>query len=240
MFGHLVRRLRRARWAERPFPPAWSEIVERRLGFANDLVGDERARFLQHLVVFAREKRFEGVGGLVVTYEMRVVVAGCAARLSRNLSLDVWNDLGSVVIAPGDLKRDHSGRTLGLAHAFGTIVLSWSAVKHGLADDDDGHDVTVHELAHIFDLRDGGFDGTPSIDTPAEVRTFARAFSKAWLNMKRRPDASVLRAYAATNEAEFFAVATEAFFEKPQALQKRMPDVYAALKKVYRCDPAAL
>lgn len=239
MLGHIVRRLRRARWAKRPFPPAWLEVVHDRLGFAADFVGDERVRFLQHLTVFAREKRFEGAGGLVITDEMRVVVAGCAARLSRNLSLDVWNDLGSVVIAPGDLKRDAAGRTLGLAHAFGTIVLSWSAVKHGLADDDDGHDVTVHELAHIFDLRDGGFDGTPSIKTPAEVRTFARAFSKAWLNMKRRPDASVLRAYAATNEAEFFAVATEAFFEKPQALQKRMPDVYAALKKVYRCDPAA-
>jgi len=239
MIGAILRRARRARWHKRGLPPAWLDIVERKLAFSRDFSDAERQRFLFHLLVFAREKRFEAASGLVLTDEMRVVVSGCAARLSRNLSPDIWNDLGSVVILPGDLRRDADGRVLGLAHHWGTIVLSWNAVKHGLANDDDGHDVTVHELAHIFDLKDGGFDGTPPLDTPADVRSFAHAFARAWTVMKRRPDSGVLRAYAATNEAEFFAVSTEAFFEKPQALKKRLPDVYAALVRVYRCDPAA-
>ncbi len=240
MIGSILRRVRRARLVERPFPAAWVPIVEQRLGFAAAWDADERARFRVHLKVFAWEKRFEGIGGLDVSEEMRVVVSGCAARMSRNLALDVYDDLGSVVIAPGDLKRDDDGgRTLGMAHKWGTVVLSWDAVRHGLATDNDGHDTTLHELAHILDAADGDFDGTPILDRPADVRAWAAAFSRAYLAMKKSPDSGVLRAYGAENEAEFFAVATEVFFEKPRQLQKKLPDVYAALSRVYRCDPAA-
>lgn len=245
MIGSILRRVRRARLVERPFPPGWEAIVAERLPFAAAYGDDERARFFVHLKVFAWEKRFEGIGGLDVSEEMRVVVAGCAARMSRNLSLDVYDDLGSVVLAPGDLRQrdeDHSGgtvRTLGLAHRWGTVVLSWDAVRHGIAAGTDGHDTTLHELAHILDVADGDFDGTPRLETVAEVRAWSRAFSRAYLAMKRNPEGGVLRAYGAENEAEFFAVATEVFFEKPRQLQKKLPDVYAALARVYRCDPAA-
>lgn len=242
MIGTILRRARRSRLLQRPFPSTWVPIVEKRLAFAAEFDDAERGRFFDHLKVFAWEKRFEGALDLEVTEEMRVVVSGCAARLSRNLSFDVFNDLGSVVLVKGDLQHetlDVDGRVLGLAHPFGTIVLSWNAVKQGLAAAHDGHDVAVHELAHILDVADGGFDGTPPLQTPAEVRAFAHAFSRAFTQMQRSPDTNVLRAYAATNEAEFFAVATEVFFERPASLQKRLPDVYAALVKVYRVDPAA-
>jgi Mlc titration factor MtfA (ptsG expression regulator) len=244
MISTILRRARRKKRMDRPFPPAWRGIVDKRLSFVDEFADDaERGRFFDHLKIFAWEKRFEGARGLEVTDEMRVVVSGCAARLSRNLSFDVWDDLGSVVLVEGDLKRlpDHEGggRVLGLAHHFGTVVLSWNAVKHGIANDDDGHDVTLHELAHIFDAKDGGFDGTPVLHTPNDVRSFARAFSRAYLSMQKDPDRHVLRAYAATNEAEFFAVATEVFFEKPGVLKRRWPDVYAVLARVYHCDPAS-
>lgn len=242
----MLRRARRSRLLSRPFPASWLPIVAKKLPFAAAFDDAARGRFLDHLKVFAWEKRFEGGPDLELTEEMRVVVSGCAARLSMNLSFDVFDDLGSVVLVRGDLQHadfdprssEQGARVLGLTHAFGTVVLSWDAVKEGLADADDGHDTALHELAHILDAADGGFDGTPPIDTPREVRAFAHAFSRAFVTMQKHPEASVLRAYAATNEAEFFAVATEVFFEQPRKLKKRLPDVYAALVKVYRVDPA--
>ncbi len=216
-------------------------MVARRLRFAAAFDEAATARFREHLQVFAWEKRFEGARGLEVTEDMRVVVAGCAARLSMNLRLDVFDELGSVVLVKGDLQHaaaDTDTRVLGLAHRYGTVVLSWDAVERGLARAHDGHDVALHEIAHILDLKDGGFDGTPPIETVAEVRAFAHAFSRAFLKMRTAPAAQVLRAYAATNEAEFFAVATEVFFEQPARLKQRLPEVYGALVKVYRVDPA--
>ncbi len=246
MIGSMLRRAKRARLLQRPFPPSWLPTVDKKLRFAAAYDDKARGRFLDHLKVFAWEKRFEGGPDLELTEEMRVVVSGCAARLSMNLSFDVFDGLGSVVLVRGDLQHveldpretQQGARVLGLAHPFGTVVLSWNAVTQGLADADDGHDVALHELAHILDAADGGFDGTPQIDTPAEVRSFAHALSRAFLAMQKSPDTGVLRAYAATNEAEFFAVATEVFFEQPARLKKRLPDVYGALAKVYRVDPA--
>jgi len=236
----FVRGWKRRRLARRPFPAEWMPVVEQHFPFVKRVDAPTRERFLTRLKVFALEKRFEGAGGLEVTDEMKVVVAGCAARLARNLDLDVYDDLVTVVLYPAAWKspRDGAGVHLGEAHRWGLVVLAWDAVRHGLAAPGDGHDTALHEFAHVLDLVDGEFDGTPELATWAEVHAWARVFSAHYEKLRARPERSkVMRAYGATNEAEFFAVATEAFFEKPAKLKERAPDLYAELKRYFRRDP---
>jgi Mlc titration factor MtfA (ptsG expression regulator) len=241
----LWRRRKRKGLAKRPFPEAWLPILRERLPFAQKLEGDERARFLEHLKLFVWEKNWEGIGGVELDDEMRVVIAGCAARLSRNVGFHVYDVLESVVVAPSDLQVhkavDVKGRILGLAHRFGTVVFAWDAVKHGIANTTDGLNTALHEFAHIIDLSGGAFDGTPRAEDLDDLHAFANVFARHYLELRHEPKAGigkVLRDYGATNEAEFFAVATEAFFEKPSQLKRRAPELYAVLVDFYGTDPA--
>ena len=215
------------------------------LPFATQLAGDERARFETHLKVFAWDKAWQGVAGQAITDEIKVVVSGSAARLSRNLHLDVYDAIQSVVMYPShyqhpdaaDGSRPAEGVVLGQVNRLGSMVLSWDAVRHGIGNPFDGHDTALHELAHVLDLTDGVFDGTPRLAEPGDYRPWAQVFSRRFLQLVKRPHRGVLRRYGATNEAEFFAVATEAFFEKPRQMKKQAPDLYEELAGFYQVDP---
>ena len=233
-----VRWLKRRWLARQTFPTSWEPLVTKHFPFEAKLQPEERARFRRHLQVFANEKDFVGAKGLVVTEEMRVVVAGAAARLARNLSLDVYDAMMTVVMTTGAWERD-GGTILGEAHRWGQVVLSWDSVRQGLKNPFDGHDVALHEFAHVLDLTDGRFDGTPEMATFSALHAWADVFSKQYFALQKSPTRDkVLRAYGATNEAEFFAVATEAFFEKPTQMKQKHPALYDELKRYYGADPA--
>lgn len=236
MFG-FIRSLRRRRLAKRPLPRAWAQLIDERLAFASSMAPEQRERFLTHLKVFAWEKAWVGVEGIVITDEIKVVVAGAAARLARNLPLGVYDDLGTIIIHPGHLQETSGGVILGMAHRLGAVSLSWDSVKRGIANAQDGHDVALHELAHVIDVADGDFDGTPPLEVMADRRAWATACGAAFGRLRAAARHDVMRAYGATNEAEFFAVATEVFFEKPRQLAKKEPVLYAVLAKFYGFDP---
>lgn len=90
-------------------------------------------------------------------------------------------------------------------------------------------------------MADGVFDGTPRLKTRADYRPWAQVMSRHFLGLRsgEKKDRSVLRMYGATNEAEFFAVATEAYFEKPRLMKQLLPDLYEELREFYGGDPAA-
>jgi MtfA peptidase len=239
----LLRALHRRLLARRPFPEALRAHVERRLPFAARYDPEERERFERHLKVFLWDKRWEGAHGLTVTDEMKVVVSGAAARLSRNLTLDVYDGLFTLVIYPSHFKLpdEHGGGVLlGEARSLGSVCLSWDAVLGGLANPTDGRDTALHELAHVLDAATGAFDGTPELHGWGDYQAWARVLSKHYLALRQRPHRGVVRRYGAVTEAEFFAVATEAFFEKPLVMQRRAPDLYRELRRYYRVDPARL
>ena len=234
-----VRWLKRRWLARQPFPVAWEPLVAKHFPFEANLSADERARFRRHLQVFANEKDFVGAKGLGITEEMRVVVAGAAARLARNLSLDVYDGLMTIVITTGAWERD-GGTILGEAHRWGQVVLSWDSVRQGLKNPFDGQNVALHEFAHVLDLTDGRFDGTPEMATFSALHAWADVFSKQYFALRKSPNRDkVLRAYGATNEAEFFAVATEAFFEKATQMKQKHPALYEELKRYYGAVPAS-
>ncbi len=220
----------------------WSALALSRLSYLADLSEPERARALGHLNAIANGVPFVGADGLEITEEMVVVISGTAARLSRNLPLSTWQHLRRITVTPAHLAMHGSDDIVfGLASSTGEVTLSWNAVTHGLRNPLDGHDTALHEFAHILDVGDGLFDGIPPGHAPDHhgwahglARGFVRFQMKANKGLKRR---NVMRAYGATNAAEFFAVATEAFFEKPRQLKRAKPDVYQALSRYYRIDP---
>ncbi len=240
MFG-LWRGWRRRRLARRPFPEQWEAILKERFPAAASLSAEEAERFRTLLKVFLWEKHWFGAQGLEVTDEMKVVISAAAARMILGLSLEAYDRLTEIVIYPSHyVHPGESGQAVfGEAHRWGVVVLSWDAVKHGIANEEDGHDTAMHEFAHVMDASTGAFDGTPPLHAAADYHVWAKVCTEHFRRLDASPHKSVVRRYGATNEAEFFACATEAFFEKSVQLEKRAPDLYAELKRYYRLDPAA-
>ena len=254
MFDWLLRPLRHARRAallDEPFPTAWEPHVEK-LPFFRALDDRGRARVRDDLRVLVAEKNWEGCGGLELTDEVRVTIAAQASLLLLNIEHDYYRHVTSILVYPAAYKtmptRDAAGvvregqANLGEAWRSGPVVLSWDDAKHGALDPKDGHNLVYHEFAHKLDLLDGSADGTPPIADRALfarwIKTMTREFD-ALRDAAARGRATVLDAYGATNPAEFFAVATECFFEKSRQLARRHPELYELLCTYYHQDPAS-
>ncbi|MCP4503631.1 MAG: zinc-dependent peptidase [Deltaproteobacteria bacterium] len=248
MFQTPWRRWRRRQLAKKQMPVHWEPLIEERLSFAADMDQEERKVWLEHLKIFAGEKNFEGIR-LELTDEMRVVISGCAARLSRHIGFEVYDRLHSILVYPnsialertsgeGPLAHEKLVEVLGLHNSNGAVILSWDDVEKGLRFPHDGHDVALHELAHVIDASDGAHDGTPILSRSADYSAWARVFSESFARLQESPRKHPVDDYGATNEAEFFATATEAFFEKPKRMLAKEPELYEQLCSYYGLDPA--
>jgi Mlc titration factor MtfA (ptsG expression regulator) len=231
---------KRRRLARRPFPEAWLPFLEP-LPLYRRLPESLQERLCQLAKVFAWEKTFIGAGGLEITDEIRVVISACAARLVLHLHLGYYDRLTEIVVYPCTFRHpDGDAALLGEAHDWGVVVLSWPAVQDGVRNPADGHETATHEFAHVLDRADGAFDGTPVLRSRSLYRPWARVLSRHYLRLREgnREERKVLRDYGATNEAEFFAVATESYFEKPRQMKAHAPDLYRELQEFYGGDPA--
>ncbi len=241
MILRWITRWRQSRLMTRPLPTAWEGWLTEHVPFFPKLEGETRARFLRYLKAFVWSKHFFGAGGLEVTDEHRVVIGAAAVRLVLYLDLSFYDRLTEIIVYPDAYRHpDENGVILGEAHTWGTVVLSWAAVIGGMAVPDDGHDTALHEFAHVLDIADGTFDGTPDLHRFGDHRAWARVMSREFLELREDTDShrrNVLREYGATNEAEFFAVASETFFEKPAKLRAAAPELYDELSRFYRIDP---
>lgn len=248
----LVRTRGSIRLRTEPIPDSWRVIVARNVPLANGLSDEERERLLRLVQVFVHDKPFEGCGGLEITEEMRVTIAAHACLLLLHLDGPCYPRVRRILVYPGAFwSKGAMGRgstppprvapESGEAWRDGIVVLSWDNVRRGGANPTDGDDVVLHEFAHALDQEDGDAGGTPVLDSPSLVKSWAHALSAHYEQLQRDVDAghsTVLDAYGATNPAEFFAVATETFFEKPEQLKATEPDLYDQLRQFYRQDPA--
>ena len=250
MIGSALRWFRRRRLRAQPFPLHWPEIFGANLPFYARLSDTLRARFHEQVRFFLAEKHFIGAADLEVTETMRLIIAGVAVRLTLHLDLTYYDRLTEIVVYPyiyrhkDDSLPDGQPPTtaiLGEARDWGTVVLSWPAVQQGLINPCDGHDTATHEFAHVLDRQGGRFNGTPRLRATEDYHPWAEVLSHhfAALQARELPERAVLRNYGATNEAEFFAVATETFFEKPTQMKTHTPELYAELQKFFGFDPAA-
>lgn len=241
----VLRKSRRAHWMKlRLSEQERNELAENFPAFARLPVAlREELEGLMH--VFMAEKSFEACGGLdEVTLHMRQVIAAEACLLLVNRKHDFYRKLRSILLYPSAYKarNEHGGEDIRLGESWtsGSIVLAWDSVVAGGRNEEDGSNVTVHEFAHQLDQADGAGDGVPELSGSHSYRDWARVFSKAFEKFQRKVEKgrrTVIDPYGATNPAEFFAVATETFYEKPKQLQEKYPDVYQQLKVYYNVDP---
>lgn len=207
--------------------------------------GDLRRRTEPIIQVLIAEKNFEACDGLeAVTREMKVVIMAQAALLLVGRDHRLFAKLRTILIYPdaftgGRVDGDETVR-LGESWASGSVILSWRSVQRGGEDERDGRNVVIHEFAHQLDQENRHADGLPQLEDRNAIGNWAHAFSAAYEDFCRDLDAdrkTVMDPYGATNPAEFFAVATETFFEKSKQLQREYPDLYAQLKDYYGLDP---
>jgi Mlc titration factor MtfA (ptsG expression regulator) len=252
-FGFLKRRRRRKLRAQ-PVPPGWKAILKRNLPVFRRLPIEDQAELLAHVQIFLAEKRFEGCGGLELTDEIRLTIAAQACLLLLHRETDYYPQLSTVLVYPstyvahderhleGPIWEEGDEYRLGhAARQLGVIVLAWDAANWGAANPSDGQNVVLHEFAHQLDFEDYSTDGAPALATRAEYLAWARVMSAEFNALRAAEEAgtpTVLDTYGATNPAEFFAVATEAFFERPSLLRASHPELYAELAKFFRQDPA--
>ena len=253
MFG-IGKKKRREELRLAPFPPGWSEILEANVPIYGRLSELDRAELRGLIQVFLDEKVFEGCGGLTITDEIRVTIVAQACLLLLRRETDIYPKLITILVYPsayvsnmpqhgphGIVTEGPQGR-LGEAWTSGVVVLSWDDVKMGAADVRDGHNVVFHEFAHQLDQEDGSSDGAPILPKRNLYSAWARVLGEEYDELRQAAETgkkSVLDTYGATEPAEFFAVATEAFFEKPVQLKKKHPELYEELKMYYSQDPEA-
>ncbi len=248
----LARRRERALALARPFPPAWREILERNVPLVGRLSTQQRRRLETAVQRFLLDMSFEGCGGLEIDDEIRVTIAGQACLLALGRDEKPFPKLRSILVYPStysseDVRHVEGGfveegeqSRLGESWHQGYVVLAWDAVLHGAADVGDGHNVVLHEFAHQLDQEDGVADGVPLFEHPLRYGQWARVLERDFEKLVARSrygTHSVLDAYGATNKAEFFAVATETFFEKPHALRRRYPELYELLREFFQLEP---
>jgi Mlc titration factor MtfA (ptsG expression regulator) len=245
---------RRERLRAGPFPEQWRRIVEARVPLMSRLSDSDKQELLGHARVLLEEKHFEGAGGLLMRDEVRVTIAAQAAVLLLHRDTDYFPRLTSVIVYPSGYVAESKHAEGGIwsegeEHLSGhtqrnlrALVLAWDDVRFGAADPNDGRNLVLHEFAHQLDFEDGSTDGTPPLETGEQARSWATVFGDELEALRRSADAgevTLLDPYGAQDPAEFFAVATETFFERGRELARQHPRLYEELRRFYRQDPAS-
>jgi len=253
MFG--FRKRRRARLRATPLPAEWWAMIDRRVPYIRRMNEETRRELGGIIQILLHEKHFEGVGGLEMTDEIRVTIAAQAAVLLLHRETNYYPTLKSIVVYPstyvaptkrrmpdGTIVEGPQAR-LGESWFRGSLVLSWSDVLRGARDERDGRNVVFHEFAHQLDGESGSMDGAPLLRHKPCYQDWARVLGKEYKQLTAQVHSgfrSLLDPYGATNPPEFFAVATELFFERPAQMKAYYPELYDQLSCFYEQDPAAL
>jgi Mlc titration factor MtfA (ptsG expression regulator) len=247
----LVKR-RRNRLKYRPFPPLWNAIIENNLPIYLYLSPNEIRRLQGHIQVFLAEKQFIGCRGLQVTEEMKLSIASVACLVLLNERGQYFPRLRSILLYPNAyfvkettsigkyVVEERRVARLGESWTNDQLVLSWEQVKHDIDNWSDGRNVVLHEFAHQLDQEDGKAEGVPILQSNSDYTIWAKVMTEEYqqlCNDVLQGAKTVMDSYGATNPAEFFAVATETFFEKPHQLLSKHPALYEQLQRYYQLDP---
>lgn len=245
-----LRNRRRRQLLATPFPNAWPALLDQ-IAYYRQLPAAAQARLRDLTRVFVAEREFEGCKGLEITDEVRVTIAALACVLLLGLEGFYFDNVPTILVYPepyvapeqeviGGVVLESASDRLGEAHQHGPVIVSWPEVLHCARNRGEGTNLIWHEFAHQLDMRNGAADGVPLLP---------RALQKRWQEVMAREYKRLCRAaghgrttlidpYGAANPAEFFAVVTECFFDVPQELKARHPDLYDLLRLYYGQNPA--
>ena len=248
----LWARYRRARLMRRPFPAAWREILRRELPYFRLMPVDLQLQLKRHIQVFVAEKRYVGCDGLVVDDTIRISIAAQACLLQLNRRADYFPELRQILVYPEPfIVERQRADSIGLHHAQhqvlsgeswsqGQVILSWRDARDGAADATDGRNVVIHEFAHQLDQEFGHANGAPLLRGTQSYARWSEVLGTEYARLQAqaaRGEPSLLSHYGATDPAEFFAVASEVFFEQASSMAELHPALYAELSAFYGVDP---
>ncbi len=253
VFGWLERR-RRRRILARPFPSEWVEILRRNVRFYASLTPAELSKLHDDLRIFIAERDWEGCGGLALTDEIRVTIAAHACRLILGLDPSYFARVQTILVYPESYRALFDGTSgdgtitpaeehrLGEAWRQGPVVLSWAEFL-SQSREGKGGNLVLHEFAHKLDMLDGWVDGVPPLADRKRHERWCAVLKEEYARLRNASEAgrpTLVDSYGAKNEGEFFAVATETFFQHPVELARRHAALYGVLRDFYRQDPAGV
>ncbi len=252
LISPVLTKRRRNRLKQRPFPLLWDSTIENNLSIYPRLSPIERRRLQGHVQVFLAEKQFIGCQGLQVTEEMKLTIAAVACLLLLNERGEYFPKLRSILIYPSTyfvhetiatgnyVVEERRVARLGESWVNDQVVVSWEQVQQDTRNWRDGHNVVLHEFAHQLDQEDGKAEGVPILPRKSDYHNWSQVMTKEYQQLCHHVQQgikTVMDSYGATNPAEFFAVATETFFEKPHQLLNHHPALYELLQRYYQLDP---
>ncbi len=222
---------------------AYQQLLARHITFYQRLQPEQQQRFVLKVAAFLQETRIEGVG-LELEDLDRVMIASSA--LIPIFGFEDWHypNLTNVILYPdtfnNDFKFEGGKREIagmvGGGFMNGQMILSRAALRKGFSASAGKENTGIHEFVHLLDQEDGATDGLPEHLLPHE-------YAEPWLRLihqeirKIEAGKSDINPYAGTNEAEFFAVVSEYFFEKPDKLKEKHPELYDMLSQIFRQQP---
>ena len=247
-----LKRVRRDKLFLKPLPPDWVRILKSNVPLYSLLPQDLRQKLHGCINLFLDEKEFFGCAGLQITDQIRLTIAGNASILLLKRKDPRFTGFTSILVYPEtyvaeEIKYDgmveihgQSARA-GESWHRGPVVLSWSDIMHDKLEEHHGHNVILHEFAHKLDEENEIMDGLPILRNSADYKEWAEVLRREYDALQKRIDKgkdTVLDGYATVSPPEFFAVATESFFEKPEQMKNKLPELYEQLKRFYNLDPA--
>ena len=248
-----LQRSRRNNLFLKPLPPDWIQILEKNVSIYSLLPQNLREELHGRINIFLDEKDFIGCAGLQISNEIRITIAGNACILLLKRDKRCFPRFTTILIYPDtyvskEVKSDglivvhEESVRAGESWYRGPVVLSWADVMRGSLNNSDGHNVVLHEFAHKLDEENEIMNGLPVLRDSSHYAEWAEVLSKEFDSLLIRVDRgtnSVIDAYGAVSPSEFFAVATESFFEKPLQMKNKLPDLYQQFRRFYNLDPAA-
>jgi Mlc titration factor MtfA (ptsG expression regulator) len=232
-----------------PYPEDWESYLLRNVAHFRVLSEAERARLRTDTRILVEEKNWESCGGLHVTDEMKVTIAAQACLMLLGIEHDYYSRVPSILVYPTTFviphgewldEYDPENAAAGQAVYRGPVILAWDAVLAEGRDPSAGNNVVIHEFAHQFDFLDDSFNGTPDLSGMDEAERWYEVMTAEYTRLRRHVRQgrnTFLGDYAAKDELEFFAVASERFFTQPVRLRHYHPPLYRVLAEFYRVEP---
>ncbi len=232
-------------------PEDWASIVDTHVAIWALLDAADRDAMAAAADWLLRHKHWEAANGFALTDEITVTIAMQAALLVLGLGVEEYREVSAIVVYPSSMvsRGEHAGPIagtvsdgpipiLGEAHdRRGPILLAWDEVEAASRVIGTGNNVVLHEFAHKLDMLDGVLNGSPPLGDRVDAERWRAVCTEAFTALATGDDRPPLQPYGATNPAEFFAVATEAFFDVPAHLEQHEPELFGILRDFYGQEP---
>ncbi|ULQ51393.1 zinc-dependent peptidase [Flavihumibacter fluvii] len=228
---------------EIPLPADYNDILEKEVAYFRKLNNEEKKRFEADVIAFLQQTRIEGIGTHIDDTD-RLLVASSAVIPVFGFPEWTYNNLSDVLIYDdhfnGEFSVEGQNRQfmgmVGSGYMNGKMLLSKPALREGFSNKTDKNNTAIHEFVHLLDKYDGAIDGIPEA-------LVDKQFVIPWLDLVHQKMKDILAGksdinpYGATDKTEFFAVAAEYFFERPDLLKIKHPQLFEMLEKIFKQDP---